>query len=284
MKHYKAKYILSVIIYGTIGYILHFINLPSEIVVLGRGVIGSIFIYLYLRFTRQKMEVEAIKKNLKYLIPSGIALGLNWVFLFASYRVSTVALGSLCNYMAPIILIVISPIVFKEEIVFKKVICVIVAFIGIVLVSGILESDVVVNVEGIVLGLLAAVCFVLIIIFNKRLRGVPVYDKVIVQLATSAITVLPYAIFNNINTHLIFDTRSVLLIILLGVVHTGLAYCLYFGSINNIPVQSVAILGYIEPVCGILTSVLLLHEPISFLGIIGGVLIIVSACLCEIME
>ena len=160
----------------------------------------------------------------------------------------------------------------------------IVAFIGIVLVSGILESDVVVNVEGIVLGLLAAVCFVLIIIFNKRLRGVPVYDKVIVQLATSAITVLPYAIFNNINTHLVFDTRSVLLIILLGVVHTGLAYCLYFGSINNIPVQSVAILGYIEPVCGILTSVLLLHEPISFLGIIGGVLIIVSACLCEIME
>ena len=284
MKHYKAKYILSVVIYGTIGYILHFINLPSEIVVLGRGVIGSIFIYLYLRFTRQKMEVEAIKKNLKYLIPSGIALGLNWVFLFASYRVSTVALGSLCNYMAPIILIVISPIVFKEEIAFKKVICVIVAFIGIVLVSGILESDVVVNVEGIVLGLLAAVCFVLIIIFNKRLRGVPVYDKVIVQLATSAITVLPYAIFNNINTHLVFDTRSVLLIILLGVVHTGLAYCLYFGSINNIPVQSVAILGYIEPVCGILTSVLLLHEPISFLGIIGGVLIIVSACLCEIME
>lgn len=284
MKHYKAKYILSVIIYGTIGYILHFINLPSEIVVLGRGVIGSIFIYLYLRFTRQKMEVEAIKKNLKYLIPSGIALGLNWVFLFASYRVSTVALGSLCNYMAPIILIVISPIVFKEEIAFKKVICVIVAFIGIVLVSGILESDVVVNVEGIVLGLLAAICFVLIIIFNKRLRGVPVYDKVIVQLATSAITVLPYAIFNNINTHLVFDTRSVLLIILLGVVHTGLAYCLYFGSINNIPVQSVAILGYIEPVCGILTSVLLLHEPISFLGIIGGVLIIVSACLCEIME
>ena len=284
MKHYKAKYILSVIIYGTIGYILHFINLPSEIVVLGRGVIGSIFIYLYLRFTRQKMEVEAIKKNLKYLIPSGIALGLNWVFLFASYRVSTVALGSLCNYMAPIILIVISPIAFKEKIAFKKVICVIVAFIGIVLVSGILESDVVVNVEGIVLGLLAAVCFVLIIIFNKRLRGVPVYDKVIVQLATSAITVLPYAIFNNINTHLVFDTRSVLLIILLGVVHTGLAYCLYFGSINNIPVQSVAILGYIEPVCGILTSVLLLHEPISFLGIIGGVLIIVSACLCEIME
>ena len=284
MKHYKAKYILSVIIYGTIGYILHFINLPSEIVVLGRGFIGSIFIYLYLRFTRQKMEVEAIKKNLKYLIPSGIALGLNWVFLFASYRVSTVALGSLCNYMAPIILIVISPIVFKEEIAFKKVICVIVAFIGIVLVSGILESDVVVNVEGIVLGLLAAVCFVLIIIFNKRLRGVPVYDKVIVQLATSAITVLPYAIFNNIDTHLVFDTRSVLLIILLGVVHTGLAYCLYFGSINNIPVQSVAILGYIEPVCGILTSVLLLHEPISFLGIIGGVLIMVSACLCEIME
>ena len=280
----KLKYILAVIIYGTIGYILHFISLPSEIVVLGRGTIGSIFIYLYLRVQGKNLTLPAIYHNLKYLVLSGIALGLNWVFLFASYRVSTVALGSLCNYMAPIILILISPIVFNEKITFRKMLCVICAFIGIVLVSGIFESDVVVNVEGIILGLLAALCFVCIIIFNRRLENISVYDKVIVQLAVSAITVLPYAIFNNINTHLVFDTQSVLLILLLGVVHTGVAYCLYFGSINYIPVQSVAILGYIEPVCGILTSALLLNEPISPLGIVGAVLIIVSACLSEIIN
>ena len=284
MNIYKLKYILAVIIYGTIGYILHFIKLPSEIVVLGRGIIGSIFIYLYLRIKGDNLDFVSIKNNLKYLVMSGIALGLNWVFLFASYRVSTVALGSLCNYMASIILILISPILYKERITFRKMLCVIFAFVGIVLVSGIFESNVVVNVQGIVLGLLAAVCFVFIIIFNRKLQGVPVYDKVVVQLAVSALTVLPYAIFNNLNANLVFDKNSLLLILVLGIVHTGFAYCLYFGSINNIPVQSVAILGYIEPVCGIITSALLLNEPISPLGIIGGVLIIVSACFSELIH
>lgn len=284
MNIYKLKYILAVIIYGTIGYILHFIKLPSEIVVLGRGVIGSIFIYLYLRIKGDNLDFVSIKNNLKYLVMSGIALGLNWVFLFASYRVSTVALGSLCNYMAPIILILISPILYKERITFRKMLCVLFAFIGIVLVSGIFESNVVVNVQGIVLGILAAICFVFIIIFNRKLQGVPVYDKVVVQLAVSALTVLPYAIFNNLNANLVFDKNSLLLILVLGIIHTGFAYCLYFGSINNIPVQSVAILGYIEPVCGIITSALLLNEPISPLGIIGGVLIIVSACFSELIH
>lgn len=284
MNKYKLKYILAVIIYGTIGYILHFINLPSEIVVLARGTIGSIFIYLYLRLSGKNLDLVSIKKHLKYLVLSGIALGLNWVFLFASYRVSTVALGSLCNYMAPIILIIISPIFFNEKLTIKKSFCAVFAFIGIILVSGILEENVVVNVEGIVLGLLAALCFVFIIVFNRQLKDVPVYDKVVIQLAVSALTVLPYVIFNNINTDIVFDTRSVLLTILLGVVHTGFAYCLYFGSIDHIPVQSVAILGYIEPVCGILTSAFLLNEPISPLGILGAVFIIISACTSEIVK
>lgn len=284
MDKYKLKYILAVIIYGTIGYILHFINLPSEIVVLARGTIGSIFIYLYLRLSGKNLDLVSIKKHLKYLVLSGIALGLNWVFLFASYRVSTVALGSLCNYMAPIILIIISPIFFNEKLTIKKSFCAVFAFIGIILVSGILEENVVVNVEGIVLGLLAALCFVFIIVFNRQLKEVPVYDKVVIQLAVSALTVLPYVIFNNINADIVFDTRSVLLTILLGVVHTGFAYCLYFGSIDHIPVQSVAILGYIEPVCGILTSAFLLNEPISPLGILGAVFIIISACTSEIVK
>lgn len=284
MSKSKLKYILAVSIYGTIGYILHFVDLPSEIVVLARGLIGSLFIFLFVKSKGNNLDYSAIKNNFKYLLFSGIALGLNWVFLFASYRVSTVAVGSLCNYMAPIIVILLSPILYKENISIKKGICVIGAFVGIILVSGILEINNKININGVVLGLLAAACFVLIIIFNRKLKDISVYDKVVVQLFVSALTVLPYAIFNNINTSLIINTRSILLIIVLGIVHTGIAYCLYFGSINNIPVQSVAILGYIEPVLSILASALLLKEPISMLGIIGAVLILVSACLSEVVN
>ncbi|MDO5440290.1 MAG: DMT family transporter [Erysipelotrichaceae bacterium] len=284
MNTYKLKYISAVIIYGTIGYILHFVNLPSEIVVLCRGVIGSLFIYLYLRVTKRNIDLVAIINNIKYLIISGVALGLNWVFLFASYRVGTVAVGSLCNYMAPIILIALSPVLFKEKITFKKLLCVIGAFIGIIFVSGILETNSNVNGYGVLLGLLAAAAFVLIIIFNRKLKNISAYDKVVVQLAISALTVLPYAIINNIGNTIVLDLKSVVLVIMLGVIHTGVAYCFYFGSINDIPVQAVAILGYIEPVLSVLSSALLLNEPISFIGIIGAILILLSACFSEIIE
>lgn len=284
MNTYKLKYITAVIIYGTIGYILHFVNLPSEIVVLCRGTIGSLFIYLYLRITKRNINVSSIKKNLKYLILSGVALGLNWVFLFASYRISTVAVGSLCNYMAPIILIALSPILFKEKISSKKLLCIIGAFVGIIFVSGILEISSNVNIYGVILGLLAAMAFVFLIIFNRKLKDISSYDKVVVQLGISALTILPYAIINNIGKPLILDTKTVVLVIILGVIHTGVAYCFYFGSINDIPVQAVAILGYIEPVLSVLSSALLLNEPISILGIIGAILILLSACFSEIIE
>ena len=284
MDKYKIKYLFSVSIYGTIGFVLHFVNLPSEIVVLARGIIGSLVIYIYLKVKGHSLNISAIKKNGKYLILSGIALGLNWVFLFASYRVSTVAIGSLCNYMAPIILIVLSPFLYQEKLNVKKILCVIGAIIGIVLVSGIIEVNNNVNIEGIVLGLLAAACFVLIVVFNRKFHDLSVYDKVVVQLLISFLTTLPYAIFNNLNTVFVLDTKTILLVLLLGVFHTGFAYCLYFGSINEIPVQSVAILGYIEPVLAVIISATLLNEPISIYGIIGACLIIVSACFSEIIK
>lgn len=284
MDKYKLKYIVAVLIYGSIGYILHFVNLPSEIVVLARGVIGSLFIFIFLKITRRSIDLKAIKKNLKYLIISGVALGLNWVCLFASYRVGTVAVGSLCNYMAPIILVMLSPFLYNEEISFKKAMCIIGALIGIVLVSGVLEINSEVNIVCVLLGLGAAVGFVLIIIYNRKLQDISVYDKVIVQLGISALTVLPYAIINNVGTKIVFDRQSLVLLIVLGIVHTGIAYCLYFGSINDIPTQTLAIFGYIEPVASVLSSALLLHEPISTFGIIGAILILLSACLSEIIK
>ena len=284
MDKYKLKYIVAVLIYGSIGYILHFVNLPSEIVVLARGVIGSLFIFVFLKVTKRSIDIKAIKKNLKYLIISGVSLGLNWVCLFASYRVGTVAVGSLCNYMAPIILVMLSPFLYNEKISFKKAMCIIGALIGIVLVSGVLEINSEVNIACVLLGLGAAVGFVLIIIYNRKLKDISVYDKVIVQLSTSALTVLPYVIFNNLHTTLVFDKQSIMLLIVLGVIHTGVAYCLYFGSINDIPTQTLAIFGYIEPVASVLSSALLLHEPISTFGIIGAILILLSACLSEIIK
>ena len=280
----RIRYVIAVVIYGTIGMILRYISFPSKLVVLCRGVVGSGFIACFLLLRKQSPDTAAIKANIRPLVLSGICLGLNWVFLFAAYRQTTVAIASLCNYMAPIIVLFLSPLLLRETLSGKKLICILAAFGGIVLVSGVLtETGSGLNLPGIALGLAAALGFVGIILCNKKLRDISSYDRAMVQLAVSALTVLPYVLIADRGLTLTPDLRSVLLTVMLGVVHTGFAYCLYFGSMGQLPVQTVSILGYIEPVVSVLCSALILGEQLTAAGWLGAVLILCAALASELM-
>ena len=276
----RVKYILAVVIYGTIGLFLRYVSLPSEIVALCRGIIGSGFILLYLRARRQHINLPAIRQNLFWLAASGICLGLNWIFLFAAYMHTTVAIASLCNYMAPIIIILIAPIVLHEPLDMRKIPCVIAALIGIVLVSGVWGGSVG-NIAGIFLGFASASCFVGIVICNRKIHDVPAFDKAAFQLAMSALTILPYVLLKNHGAALEVDLRSVLIILTLGIVHTGIAYCFYFSGLGSLPVQTIAILGYLEPVVSVLCSAFFLREALGITGWIGAVLVLGAAVVSE---
>lgn len=278
----RAKYITSVVLYGTIGMFLRFVSLPSELVAMCRGTIGSVFILAFLIFRHTRPDTAAIKKNLKWLIISGICLGFNWIFLFAAYMETTVAIASLCNYMAPLIVIVVAPLVLHEKLEVRKLPCVLAALIGIVLVSGVTEGGTG-NPIGVVFGLSAAVCFVIIVLCNRKLRDISAYDRSIVQLALSAVTILPYYIMHNPGKPLYISTISIPIVLMLGLVHTGIAYCLYFSGMATLPVQTVAILGYLEPVVSVLCSAVFLAEPMSITGWIGAVLIIAAAVVSELI-
>ena len=279
----RIKYIIAVVIYGTVGMFLRYVSLPSEIVAMFRGIIGSTFIFLYLKARHQSPDREAIRKNLKWLVIGGISLGLNWIFLFAAYINTTVAIASLCNYMAPVIVILISPLVLRERPNRRKMPCVIAAFIGIILVSGFWNGSFG-NIKGVFLGLAAAAFFVVIVICNRKLQEVPALDCVIVQLAVSAMSILPYVLVRNWGAAISLDVRSVLIILILGLVHTGLAYCLYFSGMGSLPVQTVAILGYLEPVVSVLCSALFLREHMGIAGWTGAVLILGAALVSESMK
>lgn len=281
----KMKYVTAVMLYGTVGLFLHYIHLPSEIVVLCRGGIGTITILAVFSIQGRKIDFQAVKNNLWMLCLSGASLGLNWVFLFAAYRSTTVAVASLCNYMAPIIVIAISPFVFKEKLTFKKVCCISAAFLGIVLVSGVLEGgsgDF--HVKGVLLGFAAALFFVAIILCNKHLHKIDPLEKTVVQLGVSALVALPYVIYTQHGESLTVDVLSCLLLLVLGILHTGIAYIMYFGAMGKIPVQSVAILGYLEPVVAVLTSALILREELTVMGVIGAALILGAAVYSELSQ
>lgn len=278
----RARYIAAVVLFGTIGSLLRLVSLPSELVAMCRGLIGSVFILLYLARRRQKPDWRAIRKNARWLLLSGVLLGVNWIFLFAAYMETTVAIASLCNYIAPILVIVAAPLLLREKLNPKKLPCVFAALAGIVLVSGVGRGERG-SPLGVALALGAAVCFASIVLCNRKLRDISALDRSFVQLALSAVTIFPYVLFRNWGAALQFDTQSVLIVLLLGVVHTGVAYCFYFSGMGSLPVQTVAVLGYLEPVVSVMCSALFLREPLSGAGWLGAVLILAAAGISELI-
>ena len=269
------RYLFALFLYGTIGFFLHFVKYSSEFVVLGRGVLGSLFIFLVLSLRKEKIDIDAIKKNLKTLLISGFALGFNWVFLFAGYRYG-IAISSLCNYMAPIIVVVISILVYKQKISKPQILFIIMAFVGMLLLIGVIGGDLKGDIRCVIYGLLAALGFVILVLCNKRLSDIKPLEKTLVQLLASAVIVLPYVILND-GFPKEFDLTSTLIVLVLGILHTGVAYICYFSSIDVLPAQSIAILGYLEPVLNFVIGALVFHEELGVSSIIGAVLILIAS-------
>lgn len=278
----ELKFLAAIAIFGSIGLFLEFIGLPRGIVAFGRSLFGTLFVLAVVLLRGKKPDKEAIRKNLRWLILSGMSLGFNWIFLFTAYEVSSLALGILCNYLAPVLVVLIAPILWKDKLTLPKMLCVGAAFVGIVFVSGLPDGGAV-NVEGIVMGLLSAVTFVFIVVFNRKLDGVTAFDKAVVQLAVATVTIFPYALFESVTKEFTVDPVSVLLVVVLGFFHTGVAYCFYFDALGKISTQAFAVIGYLEPVMAVLISAFLLGTPMTVFGWIGAVLIIGAALVGELL-
>lgn len=279
----KIEYIASMFIYGTIGLMRKFIPFPSSIVALGRAFIGMLFLLVFILVTGRRINVHDIKMNFLPLTASGVLLGFNWILLFESYRFTSIAKGTLCYYMAPVILIILSPFLFKEKLGLRKIICVIVALIGISMVSGVFEdrSSNAEELKGILFGLAAAVFYAMIVICNKRVHNISAYDKTAWQLLVSVIVLVPYTLMTENYGSLEPAPFAIFMLVIAGILQTGIAYTLYFGSLEYIPAQSAAMLSYIDPVVAVLISTFVLNENISLIGIIGAVLVIGSLIYSE---
>lgn len=284
MQNIKARlqYLAAVCIFGTTGLILRWTILPAEIMVVGRGIIGACIILGYLLAAGKKPSLEAIRANWKWLFFGGISLGLNWVFLFSAYRYTSVAVASLCNYTAPIIVVILSPLLFRERLTLKQVVCILTSAAGIIMISGFFPMNSRMDFRGILLGMGAAAGFVGIIVGNKNLKGISSFDRVIVQLFLSSCTALPYALFQNWGKNIPWDVTSLLWMVVLAVVHTAIAYFFYYNSMGELPVQTIALWGYVEPVVSVLCSTLVLKEKLGIVGGVGAVLVIGAAVFSEL--
>lgn len=273
----KTRMIISMLIFGTLGIFVHYIPLPSASIVMVRAVVGTIFVAGLMTVTRQKLNASAVKQNVVLLLGSGIALGFNWMLLFESYRYTTVAVATLCYYMAPVFLMLLSPLVLKEPMTKRKAACICIAIVGAVLVSGAGTGGV--SVKGVVLGLAAAMLYCAIMLMNKKLVGLGSMETTLIQLAVSALVITPYVFLTGSVGEITLNILPLLAVV--GVLHTGIAYALYFPSINALPGQTVAVLSYIDPISAILLSALVLRQPMSGLQALGATLLLGATFVSE---
>ena len=280
----KLNFIISMLIFSSIGLFVRALPYSSGFVAFVRGAVGFAVIVLFMLLKGQKSDRRAIKENFLLLVISGVFIGINWVALFESYRYTTVATATLCYYMAPMFVIVASPVVLGERLTLKKALCVFTALCGMVLVSGVFEAEGDVQLKGIIYGLVAAAFYASVMLINKKMTEIPAMDKTYLQLLFAAAVVGVYNIFTVDLSALSTDAGHILLLLFVGIFHTGFAYTLYFGSMKSMKAQSVAILSYIDPVFALILSALILKENMSVYGIIGAVLVLGSALVCELPE
>ena len=277
------KLTLSLVIFGTIGIFRRYRPLPSSLVAMTRGLIGMLFLLLVMVLRKRGMNRTAVRRKFAMLCLSGAAIGVNWILLFEAYNYTSVATATLCYYLAPMFVILASPLVVGERLTAKKLICVLTALLGMVFVSGVLESGGgSSDLKGVLLGLGAAVLYASVVLMNKQLGDVPAYDRTIVQLGSSAAVLLPYVLLTEELGALTFTPGTIGLLLVVGIVHTGIAYALYFGSLMQLKAQTAAILSYIDPVVAVLLSALVLREHMSLLSGLGAVLVLGAAVFSEL--
>ncbi len=285
LKTPRLMLILSMAIFGTIGLFVRNIDLPSGEIALFRAVLATLLIGAYLLISKQKIPFKSIKKAIPLLLFSGMAMGINWILLFEAYKYTTVSVATLSYYFAPVIVTLVCPFLFKEKLTPKQIICFIMSTLGIVLITGIggfgkTSTDF----TGILFGLGAACFYATVILLNKFIRDVEGIHRTFLQFIAAVIVLVPYVglsggfkivEFDSAGmAHCALDAKGLVCLLIVGLVHTGITYCLYFSSLKDLPGQKAAILSYIDPLVAVIISVSVLAEPMSLPQIIGGVLIL----------
>ncbi len=267
--------IVSMAVFGTLAPFIRNIAVSSGELALYRAVLAAGLIGLFLLATGQAIAFPAIKKELPLLLISGMAMGINWILLFEAYKYTTVAISTLSYYFAPVIVTLVCPFLFHEKLTKKQILCFCMSTLGLSLVIGITDPGSGGNdALGVAFGLGAACFYAAVILLNKFIKGVAGIHRTFLQFLAAILILVPYVALSGGFSLAGLDGLGWGCLLIVGLVHTGITYCLYFSSLKELPGQEAAILSYIDPLVAVVTGVLVLGEPLSWPQLIGGCLIL----------
>lgn len=270
----KIMLIISMVIFGTLGIFTRNIAISSGELALYRAILAAVLIFVYLIVTKQKTDFRSTKKELLLLLLSGTAMGINWILLFEAYKYTTISAATLSYYFAPVIVTVACPILFKEKLSGRQMICFLMSALGLVLITGIgdLRNDN--DFIGILFGLGAALFYAAVILLNKFIKNVEGIYRTFLQFLSAIVILIPYVKMTSGVTLGNLNFTGWVNLLIVGFIHTGITYCMYFSSLKELPGQKAAILSYIDPLVAVLISVAILGETMTIWQAIGGVFIL----------
>lgn len=281
LKRDYIKYILALILFGSNGIVASFIQLESYQIVLCRTLIGGLFLSLRLLISKKKPSFFKMKKSLVMLVLSGTAMGLSWILLFESYRLVGVSVATLAYYCGPVLVIMISPYVFREKLKISTIAGFFIVVLGMVLVN---RADIAHSTisPGLIYGILSACLYAAMVIFNKKATGIEGLENSTIQLVVGCISVILFIALRGQRLSAI-PQGSLFPLLFLGIINTGIGCYLYFSSIPKLSAQSVSILGYLDPLSALLFSSVILSERMNKLQWLGAFLILGGAALGELL-
>ncbi|MCM1416579.1 MAG: DMT family transporter [bacterium] len=280
MKHY-IKYFIALLLFGSNGIVASHITLSSYEIVYLRTLIGSLLLVALFKLSGQTFHIRSHHRDSAFIVVSGIAMGTSWMFLYEAYQQIGVSLSSLLYYCGPVMVMALSPVIFKEKLTKWKTIGFAVVFAGIVLVNG--QSMIKGGSHwGLVCGVMSAVMYAVMVICNKQSKNITGMENSVIQLFVSFVTVAAFTIVRQ-GILIPVNAKEIPWILFLGLINTGLGCYLYFSPLNHLPVQTVAVCGYLEPLSAVVFSAVLLGERMTYLQIAGAVCIIGGAMIGEVL-
>lgn len=270
----RLMLVASMTIFGTLGIFVRNVPVSSGELALYRAVLAALLIAGYLLVTKQRIPFASMKKEIPLLLASGVAMGMNWILLFEAYKYTTVSLATLSYYFAPVIVTIVCPVLFKEKLTGKQALCFVMSTLGLVMITGIGDVGSGSDLTGILFGLGAAVFYAAVILLNKFIKKVEGIHRTFLQFLSAIVVLIPYVMLTSGITLGKLNGIGWVNLLIIGFIHTGLTYCMYFSALKELPGQKAAILSYIDPLVAVMISVTLLGESMTLWQAVGGILIL----------
>lgn len=276
MKFY-LMFVAAMLIFGSNGVFASMLEMSGAQLVLLRTLIGGAVLLIIILISRSRTPKEVLLREKWRLLFAGVCLGANWALLFEAYNLMNVSLATLTYYTAPVLVLVLAPLVLKERQNGLAYLGMAVVIVGMLLVVGTDFGEGGVSATGLIVGLGSAVFYAMLMLVNKQITGVSGLNLTFIEIVIAAVILLPYVFATSGGVPLPTDARGIFALLFLCTVNTGFACWPYFSSMNRLPAKAVALMGYFDPVSALIFSAVFLDERLSGLQLAGAVLVLAGA-------